>query len=355
MRLNYLRINNIRCHDVLEMALARVPWIVLVGDNGTGKTSILEALYLAARGRSFRHVLIREAIREGSDTAEVLLAGENGAKHHIGARFGHHTRELHLDGKPTRSLAEASVAVPVEYLGSAAHRLVDGPPSARRRFLDWGLFHVEPRFLGVWRLWHRAHRQRNEWLRRGDYPTSAGWTAEVAQHGEALSRMRAKLTRRLAQRLRDAPELKIERRAPALRFDPGWRTDSLLEALRDTAERERRLGRSVVGPQYDDWTLDFEGLRARRLSRGQAKLASFFLWRELGLMMREASRSAIMLADDFPADLDESAVERAVAALDGAAGQVWLTVQSDRRPLKLPGEALWFHVEPGSAELYRSG
>ncbi|MGH8274867.1 MAG: DNA replication/repair protein RecF [Gammaproteobacteria bacterium] len=353
MWLSYLEINNIRCHGHLEAALGRTPWVVLAGANGAGKTSLMEALYLAVRGRSFRPVSVREIIRTGSDTAEIILTSENSGTHRLGARFTSHSRELHLDGKLVRGLAEASVAVPVEYVGSVAHRLVDGPPADRRRFLDWGLFHVEPRFLNIWRLWHRAHRQRNEWLRRCDYPASAGWTAAVAQHGEALSRMRSELVRRLADQLHGDSWLKIQGRTPRLRFNPGWRADSLLDALQETTERERRLGRAVVGPQYDDWTLDFEGLRVGQLSRGQAKLASFFLWRELGRMMQDAHRSAILLVDDFLADLDEAATEQAIAALDGAAGQVWLAVRNDRLALRLPGEALRFHVEPGDVQLFQ--
>ncbi len=327
--------------------------MVLKGNNGAGKTSIMEAVYAATRGRSFRPVPLAETIRNGCDAAEIMLMSESaGDAHHVGARFGRKSRELHLDGRAVHSVAEAGAMVPVEYLGGAAHRLVDGPPRDRRRFMDWGLFHVEPRFLGVWRLWRRAQRQRNEWLRRGDYPASAGWTSSVAEYGEALSQLRAQFIAGLSERLVIEKGLGMQEKASQVNFSRGWRGDSLRKAFEATKERERRVGHAVVGPQHDDWLLQFNGLSANQLSRGQSKLASFFLWRALGKMMREVNRSAVLLADDFLADLDQNSIRLAISALNGITGQVWLAIQGDFDALELPGEALTFHVEPGNTQLY---
>lgn len=347
MWLNKLEITDFRCHSRLTLDLGQAPWIVLEGGNGAGKTSLLEAIYAAARGRSFRSAASGEMIRNGSDASQVIVDFENGEMHRLGVRFMRGFREAHLDGNAVKSLIEITAVLPVEYLGGASHRLVDGPPALRRRFMNWALFHVEHRFLDDWRLWHRAHRQRNEWLRRGDYPASEAWTSAVAEPGERLSVMRSTLIDRLGDRLAAAPEARIQGRTPRLRFRRGWRGDSLLGDLQGSRGRERRLGRAVVGPQYDDWSLELDGLRPGQLSRGQSKLASLFLWRELGRMMLEAGHSTILLADDFLADLDEDSIRAAISALEGSAGQIWLTVQEKALTLSLPGRAFMFHVEPG--------
>ncbi len=348
MWLNKLKIRDFRCYSNLTVDLGQMPWVVLEGGNGAGKTSLMEAVYAAARGRSFRHAPFADMIRGGCDASDLLIDFESGGKHRLGVRFTRNSRESHLDRSPMKGLAEINAVLPVEYLGGASHRLVDGPPGLHRRFMDWALFHVERDFLATWRIWHRANRQRNEWLKRGDYPASESWTAAVVKSGEKLSTMRSDLVDRLASRLAAAPDTTILGRGPRLRFCQGWRGKSLLEDLEKSRERERRLGRAVVGPQYDDWALDFEDLSSGQLSRGQSKLISLFLWRELGRIMMEAGRSTLLFADDFLADLDADSVRTALAALRGSAGQIWLAVQERGDALELPGESLLFHVERGS-------
>ncbi|MGH9610202.1 MAG: DNA replication/repair protein RecF, partial [Bryobacteraceae bacterium] len=327
--LNCLKLRDFRCHSELNLALRKADWVVLAGGNGAGKTSLLEAIYAATRGRSFRAHPASEVIRQGAAEANVLIEAESSCRHRLGVVFGRHSRTLHLDGSPVSSMAEVTSAIPIEYIGGTAHYLVDGTPAAHRRFLDWGLFHVEPRFLATWRAWHRAHRQRNEWLRRGDYPASEGWTAAVIEHGEALSRMRAELVERLAAALESVTWAELQGAALDIRFNRGWREDSFAEALSRSAKRERKIGRAVVGPQYDDWSLECDGLRAAQLSRGQSKLAGFFLLHVLAKLMREAGRAPVLLVDDFLADLDSESSRRAVRALSEAGGQVWIAVREE--------------------------
>ncbi len=347
LSLRRLKLRDFRCHSKLDLNLGKADWVVLAGGNGAGKTSLMEAVYAAARGRSFRAHPLSEMIRQGAAETSVLVEAENGLKHRLGVVFGRHSRALHLNGNPVKSMAEVTSVIPVEYIGGTSHHLVDSTPAARRRFLDWGLFHVEPRFLLVWRAWHRAHRQRNEWLRHGDYPASEGWTTAVIEHGETLSRMRANLAERLAATLNAVSWAELQGSPLEMHFNHGWREDSLAEAMSHSAKRERKAGRAVVGPQYDDWSLECGGLRAGQLSRGQAKLMGFYLLHALAKIMREAGRSAIFLVDDFLADLDRVSCGRAVTALDEAGGQIWIAVRNEDYSIELPGEVARFHVEPG--------
>lgn len=347
--LNYLKINDFRCHTELDLRVGEADWVVLAGGNGAGKTSILEAIYAIGRGGSFRARAMSELIRLAAAEARVLADVEGECGHRLGAAFGKQSRELHLDGSLVQSLVDLSSAIPVEYLDGTTHHLVNSTPSRRRRFVDWGLFHVEPHFLSVWRAWHKAHRQRNELLRQGDYAAAEAWIPTVADYGEQLSRMRGGLVERIAAFLRTAPGTGLREGRLEILFTPGWREGTLADALRDSARRERRMGRAVIGPQYDDWVLCCGGLRAGQLSRGQAKLAGFFLLRALVEIMQEAGRTAVLLVDDFLADFDQESSGRAVAALGAVGGQKWIAVREEAYSIKLPGSVRRFHVEPGRA------
>lgn len=345
-RLYQVVAENFRCHKTLEVESLGADWVVLGGGNGSGKTSILEAIYSAARGRSFRSAALNEVIRHGTDVARVLLRGESDRPHILGMEIQNRRRLAHLDSSAT-DLMEIARALPVEYLGGDSIRLVQASPAVRRRYMDWTLFHVEPGFLPAWRQWYRAHRQRNALLKSRASERALGpWTEAVATHGEAVTQFRAGLIKKLRFALERAPcallpELNIG-------FRPGWRGVDLRTALAENAPRETQVGRAVVGPQLDDWSLDAETGSAATLSRGQAKLSSVLLYRCQARLMEEAGRKPLYLMDDIAADLDKEALDTALGLWENAGLQLWLTMLEEDigRPLK--GRILRFHVEHGA-------
>lgn len=346
-RLTEVRLENIRCHPVLEIAADGCDWVVLAGANGSGKTSIMEGIYCAARGRSFRSASSAEAIRAGETSARILLRSRNAGNHVLGMELQARQRAVHLDGAAA-DLTAIAEAVPLEYLGGDTTRLVQGTPAARRRFMDWALFHVERQFLTVWRYWYRAHRQRNALLKaRATAAALAPWTEAVISYGEEVSRLRAHLVESLNSRW-----LELERpqvlRGLHVQFRRGWRETSLRDALQQSANREAQAGRAVVGPQHDDWELEGEGLSASGLSRGQAKLASLILYRCQAALMQAAERHPVLLIDDIAADLDSVALRAALDLWVGAGLQIWLSVREEDIGLELPGKIVRFHVEQGS-------
>ena len=347
LRLSRTGLRNFRCHAAVDLTLPDVHWIVLAGRNGAGKTSLLEAIFSALRGRSFRATSSADVIKAGEAEAHVTLQAVGVRTVRVGAAFGRSGRALSLDGDRGAGLAAVAAAVPVEYIGAEAYRLVGGPPAVRRQFLDWLLFHVEPEFLPVWKAWHRAHRQRNELLRRGE-ENLAPWTRAVALHGERLTQLRASGVRTLQDFLVGGTGPAEDNGARlSLVFRPGWRDASLTEAFRRTAARERQSARAVVGPQYDDWSLGLGERATGQLSRGQIKMASLRLIRARAAWMDQAGRLPILLVDDLTADLDPDAVHEAVAILSTSGGQIWLSTLPQEAGLPLPGSDARFHVEPG--------
>lgn len=348
-RLVNLRLQDWRCHGRLELEPSGQSWVVLAGDNGSGKTSILEGIYAAARGRSFRTPVLAHVIAAGGEEARAVLRSEGDVAHVLGVGVRRSGRELHLDGAAGVSLAEAAQALPAEYISGDAYQLVSGPPGARRRFLDWVLFHVEPPFFALWRAWHRAHRQRNALLRSGSPDRNLNhWLSAVAEPGERLSGLRAALVGRLNEILAEGAAIPRLGRVQLV-FRTGWGDTTLAAALERTAARERQAGRAVVGPQYDDWSVEAGGLPPVRLSRGQAKLVTFLLYRAQTRLLCEAGHPPLLLVDDLAADLDPDAIRIATGLLGGEGAQIWVSVLAREASLALSGEAARFHVEPGRA------
>lgn len=182
-----------------------------------------------------------------------------------------------LDGEDVAQLGSLCAALAVVTFEPGSHVLISGGGEPRRRFLDWGLFHVEPDFLALWRRYARALKQRNALLKQGAQPQMLdAWDHELAESGETLTSRRLQYLERLQERLVPvataiAPSLGLS----ALTFAPGWRRHevSLADALLLARERDRQNGYTSQGPHRADWAPLFDALPGKdALSRGRPSL-----------------------------------------------------------------------------------
>jgi DNA replication and repair protein RecF len=210
---------------------------LITGDNGAGKTSILEGLHLMAYGRSFRGRVRDGLVRAGTPALEVFVeweerssrvrggAGSSSAPARPGCAIAGRTGPGAWMAAPVAHLGELCAALAVVSFDPGSHVLISGGGEPRRRFLDWGLFHVEPDFLALWRRYSRALRQRNALLKsRASSAQLDAWDAELADAGEPLSAHRQSyleaLQPRYAALLADlAPQIGNG----SLQYLPGWR------------------------------------------------------------------------------------------------------------------------------------
>src|SRR5690606_38496986 len=280
MQVSRLVLRNLR--NLVEVALEPAPGLnLLLGPNGAGKTSVLEGLHLLAYGRSFRGRVRDGLVRTGQEALEVFAEWRPGqgtprraGLRHSGARW-----EARLDGQAVAHLGELCAAFMVVTFEPGSHALVSGGGEPRRRFVDWGLFHVEEDVLPDWRHYSRALKQRNARLKAGAGGRQlAAWDHDLASSGEELTRRRALYLLRLQERLEPvATALAPSLGAMSLEFEPGWRQGSLSlsDALAVARERDQAMGHTSVGPHRADWTLRLSGKGpGEALSRGQAKLAA---------------------------------------------------------------------------------
>lgn len=345
MGLASIRIENLRClrSAVLEFA----PHLTVIqGPNGSGKTSLLEGVFLAGRGRSFRTRMTERLIARDADYLRIYAETHDPA-HRIGFEYRRDDEyQARLDGRDVESLAELPVAFFVEVIDPDIHRLIDGGPAERRRWLDWGVFHVEPSFLGHWLRFSRALRQRNAALKAGQ--DAEPWNAELATHGTAVAAARAQWLETLRPYWQQAV-LRLSDLDVQLGYLQGWSQErTLAVALEEGYERDRERGTTLSGPHRAEVQLRLDGAPARDvLSRGQQKLvAAAMVLALLSRLRRDDRRSPTLLLDDPAAELDPLRLNGLVSLVSEL--QCQLIITSLAPDLKIFGQPeRVFHVEQG--------
>jgi DNA replication and repair protein RecF len=360
MQVTRLDIAGLRRFERVQLAPA--PGLNLItGDNGAGKTSVLEALHLMAYGRSFRGRVRDGLVRAGGEAVEVFVewqeqAGQRTRK--AGLRHSGQRWEGRLDGAGVAQLGELCAALAVVTFEPGSHALVTGGSEARRRFLDWGLFHVEQDFLTLWRRYARALKQRNALLKgRVRDAQLQAWEQELAEAGEPLTRRRLHYLEQLQPQLQAlVAELLPAAGACTLTLLPGWRRDELplLDALLLARERDLASGFTSLGPHRADWRIEYSALPGREcLSRGQAKLTA------LALLLAQARLHAglrgewpVIALDDLASELDRQHQQRVLQQLRDSRAQVFITGTEAPPGLAALGVPLRrFHVEHGEVQL----
>jgi DNA replication and repair protein RecF len=346
MSLAELRIDNLRCIESASLELS--PELnLLAGENGAGKTSVLEAIFLLGRGRSFRTRYSERLIRHGQPPLTIygrtddVPARQAGLE--VAADGGTRAR---INGEDVASLIELSGFVPVQAIDPEIHKLVEQGPERRRRWLDWLVFHVEPSFAGHWSRYNRALKQRNAALRTGG--VADAWDGELIVHGMAITHARRRafdrLLPRLAQTFRRFGDLDV-----TAGLMTGWAADTeLADALKLHRERDRQRGMTTTGPHRADVTLR-RGQRVARetLSRGQQKLTAVaMIVSQLQLLQEEQGMRAVLLLDDPAAELDEKNLRRLFDELASLQCQMIATSLTPETALFQAPKAP-FHVEQG--------
>src|SRR6187402_3123072 len=254
MPLAELRIQNLRCIESAQLNFS--PELNLIaGANGAGKTSILEAIFLLGRGRSFRTRSSERLIRHGQPTLTVFGRTDDEPPQQAGIEISADggTR-ARINGENAVSMLALSGVLPVQAIDPEIHKLVDQGPERRRRWLDWLVFHVEPTFGMHWARYNRALKQRNAALRKGAGEVSA-WDAELVKNGNAITESRQRTLERLIPCLAQTFE-RFGGLDVAVGFTTGWLAGtSFEEALRTNAERDRTRGTTTAGPHRADVTL----------------------------------------------------------------------------------------------------
>jgi len=325
---------------------------VLIGDNGSGKTSVLEAVYLLGRGRSFRTTHASQIVQ--LQQSELVVTGvvheEPGPRTPLGVRLTRQERELLLAGQRVQSSAELVRAFPVLVIHPSSASLLDAPPKLRRQFLDWGVFHVEPSYLDNWRRYTKALNHRNALLKQRRPADLGPWNQEVARYGTMLAKARGQYLLRLQPHLDDVLRHFFSGCLVRIEHAQGWKPDrTLLQVLCNDLSPDLEYGYTQSGPHKGDFTVYVNDKLAKTyLSRGQAKLMVYALLLAQSNLLDRAAQPICLLIDDVASELDRNNRKMLLDLLLQRQAQCFVTAahQDDVR-FALADNATMFHVEHG--------
>jgi DNA replication and repair protein RecF len=325
--LRRVQVTDFRC--LQSVALDLDPKFTLIsGPNASGKTSLLEAMYVLGRGRSFRTRRTEHLIRRGTD--RFVVFGEIEAAHRtipLGIEGSSAGVRAKVAGENPATLAELALQLPVQIIDPEVHRLIEEGPSRRRRFLDWGVFHVEHEFVGYWQRYHQVLRQRNAALKSRQGALICAWDGDLVRYGELVTAARQRYVLALAAQCAPIGASLLGQEL-TLSYRTGWLRDlTLSEALAQSLKSDQEIGVTQVGPHRAELGIRLQGLPVKdRISRGQQKLlAAALLIAQINLFPDGAPSAPTLLLDDPAAELDDERLAKLILEVSAHAVQLIVT------------------------------
>jgi DNA replication and repair protein RecF len=257
-----------------------------------------------------------------------------------------------VSGARAASLADLAVALPVQIIDPEIHRLIEEGPSHRRRFLDWGVFHVKPTFVAHWQRYHQALKQRNAALKSGQpRAVAAAWDADLLRYGELVTDARSRYVALLAEHA-EAVAGNLLGMELELSYRPGWpRDQNFAGALEHSRNHDEASGVTQVGPHRAELNIRLNGMGVKdRISRGQQKLlAAALLIAQLKLFPEGGVVQPSLLLDDPAAELDDDRLTGLIREVSTHSVQLIVTtLHSEFSAFGTPGRR--FRVDAGRVE-----
>jgi DNA replication and repair protein RecF len=349
-RLNIERVRNLKTVALSELQ----PFNVFYGANGSGKTSILEAIHLLATGRSFRTHIPKHYILHDAQNAVVFAQSSSekiGMQKHINGE-----QIMKVNGDHIATQGQLAKLLPLQHIDPQSTDIIDHGAKPRRQLLDWLMFHVEPEFYHAWQFYSRALKQRNSLLKSRRHLSLEDlepWNKMLGEYGEILHSQRVAIVEQwnvfFQQDLQHLlPNLTIE-----LEYVAGFHTEhGLLHDLCSQHQKDVDRRYTEYGPHRADLRLKTPmGEADIVLSRGQKKLLIMALKLSQIAMLHACNKETVVLLDDLTAELDLAAQQRLIERLSQLGSQVFITtlehesVQKHLHDLSISHQL--FHVENG--------
>ncbi|MCW0308382.1 DNA replication/repair protein RecF [Pantoea ananatis] len=353
MALTRLLIKDFRNIEQADLALAP-GFNFLVGANGSGKTSVLEAIYTLGHGRAFRSLQAGRVIRH--DQAAFVLHGRlEGQEREFSVGLSKNRAgesKVRIDGSDGHKVADLAQLLPMQLITPEGFTLLNGGPKYRRAYVDWGCFHNTPGFFNAWSNLRRLLKQRNAALRQVTrYSQIRPWDQELVPLAEQISQWRADYSAAISAEIvttcaQFLPECDLR-----FSFQRGWDKESdYAELLERNFERDRALTYTASGPHKADFRIRAEGTPVEDLlSRGQLKLLMCALRLAQGeFLTRQSGRRCVYLIDDFASELDDSRRRLLAERLKATQAQVFVSAISSEHVIDMTDEkGKMFRVEQG--------
>ena len=357
MSIEQLEITNFR--NLESIRLTPSPTInAIIGNNGSGKTSLLEAIHFLGTAKSFRTPHSKQAIQFEKNNFIVFgkITAGTGASVPVGLSRDKDSISIKISNRPVSSASTLAGLLPVQLINPDVHKMLEEGPRYRRRFMEWGLFHVKPSYFQVWQECRHILKQRNAALKQNlSKREIEHWDAQLCEKSQVITQMRKEYLEQLQpciDRLLARSDLlpKVE-----MRLSQGWAKNRALEdVLKENLVSDRSRGFTQYGPHRLDLVITSHGVRAKEVvSRGQQKIITAIMkLAQLELLVQlEGSGIGVLLVDDLPAELDQQFRQLLIDMIAEQNSQVFITATDadllfhvehiPNRPVKM------FHVEHG--------
>lgn len=344
---------------------------IVHGENGSGKTSLLEAISLITSGRSFRTRKLESIIKridsaQGNSPSEFVLFGEfsdeqlPGVNHKIGLRKSKVDRpEIRINGGNVSNSSTLAEICPSIVIEPGNISLLTGAAQARRKYIDWTVFHVEHSLARLWRNYLNCLKQRNALLKKGvgrnkgELVQLDGWNQQTAMLAEQIDQRRKSVFAWINEEFAMMLNLFLPQKDIKLSYRRGWdKTVSLVEALEKTLETDLNRGYTSVGAHRMDVRITIGGKPVTDLlSRGQLKILALALYlAQIKVLYKQTGKRCLVMLDDLTSELDSPNTKRILDYLKDLESQVICTTL-DMSPYEGMGVCLdqigMFHVEHG--------
>jgi DNA replication and repair protein RecF len=320
-----LKIHNVRTISSVHVQLnARFNFII--GPNGSGKTSILEALYLLSCGHSFRSREIASIVSFEHDKLTVFARGQDGSTVSIQKSSALPT-QIKLNNQFCSSTSQLAYALPCQIVYADIFEVIDAGSAVRRAVLDWGLFHVKPSYLGIWKEYKRVLKQRNALLKQSvPYDHFIPWDKQLSILAQQLDDLRTEYFSlwncRFQHVLKDLTETNC-----SLTYFKGWDKKQsgkpLDRVLAEQFHSDKQRQYTQYGSHQADIIIENNDLKAKQtLSRGQQKIILIALKLAQGDLLESG---CLYLFDDLPSELDTQHQQKLIHYLLTHKGQYVVT------------------------------
>jgi DNA replication and repair protein RecF len=326
----------------------------IFGDNASGKSSLLEAIYILGRLKSFRSNNLKKVIH--FDEQQLILSGQVSQATELpitmGVRLDHKQIETRFNQQTIKSRSEFAYALPLQLIHPKSYKLLDAGPQLRREFIDWGIFNTHKEYLLHWRNFKKTLSQRNSLLKRRLINQLQVWDKELLKYCTIMTDYRRSYLEQLKPIFLDVANQFLKLDQLDLTFYAGWdQTKNYELALQASVEKDLKYGYTTCGPHHSDFKLLVnEKLAKEYVSRGQLKLLVLALkLAQVKYLQNQRSVFSCILIDDLASELDKTNKKKLLSFLANTGMQVFITAtdREDFGDISQFSKSTMFHVEHG--------
>lgn len=325
------------------------------GANGSGKTALLEAIFILGRAKSFRNKSIKKVIQLNTD--EIIIFGLTETRNLISSKIGIQLSpskvEIRINSERNLSRSELAYELPLQIIHPKSYNLMDDGSRNRREFIDWGAFNLYEEFLPTWRKYNKILKQRNAMLKQKQISQLQVWNQEFAQYGTIVHKLRTQYVELLAPVFYSVVNNFMQFDDVQINLSAGWPGElSLAQTLNANLDKDLHYGYTHAGPHRADFKLIINSQQAKDfVSRGQMKLLILALkLAQVKLLFNQLNITTCILVDDISAELDKDNRNRLLHYLYELGSQVFITATHEEEFgdfYKFKNYKM-FHVEHGN-------